>query len=61
MHVMRKTAGMLVLAVFLALIAAPVFAHSGTGGDLAPNINVSTTDPDLISWGVLQDHENNMQ
>jgi hypothetical protein len=61
MNTIRKALGLLVLAAFLALTAAPVFAHGGSGEDVAPNINASTTDSDLISWGVLQDHETGMQ
>jgi hypothetical protein len=61
MDTMRKALGLLVLAAFLTLTAAPVLAHGGSNDGAEPNITSSTTDADLISWGVLQDHENNGQ
>jgi hypothetical protein len=61
MNMIRKALGLLVLAAFLVLMAAPVFAHGGSGQDVAPNINEATIDNDLLTWGVLQDHDTGMQ
>lgn len=62
MDTIRKALGLLVLAAFLSLMAAPVFAHGSSNDGADPNItlNSSNTD-DLISLGVLQDHETGMQ
>jgi hypothetical protein len=61
MKTIRKALGLLVLAAFLGLTAAPVFAHGGNSEDVAPNINAATIDNDLLTWGVLQDHDTGMQ
>lgn len=61
MDTIRKALGLLVLAAFLVLMAAPVFAHGGSGEDVAPNINEATIDNDLLTWGVIQDHDTGMQ
>ena len=44
MKTIRRALSLLVLAAFLGLMAAPVFAHGGSGQDVAPNINEATID-----------------
>ena len=60
MEAIRKTLGLLILAAFLVLMAAPVFAHSGNSDPVAPNTTASTgitMDDDLIALGILFNHE----
>jgi type IV secretory pathway VirB2 component (pilin) len=61
MEPIRKALGLLVLAAFLVLMAAPVFAHSGNSDPVAPNTTGITVDEDLIALGIVQDHDTRNQ
>jgi hypothetical protein len=56
MNLIRKAFGWLMLAVFVVLMAAPAFAHSGNSIPVAPNFTGMAMDDDAMAAQIWNDY-----